>query len=307
MATAPPARTDLADTYPNPSNAQFRTGIGKLWDTLFGTGGLLGTTGNASDARAALGVGNISNRNLLINGNGAMNQRAYVSGVATTVANQYTLDRWRVVVSGQSLTFGAAAPGRTFTAPAGGVEQVIEAAAIEGGVYTLSWTGTATATVNGAAITNGGNTASLTPNANATVRFIGGTVTNPQFEKGTVATPFERIDPALELVKCRRFYYRNSTATQALLATGLAFSTTSAAFTIPLPGMRAAPTFTSAFLFPTNGSGSVITPSSSSFSSGTDSALVQINVSSGLTVGQASLLYAGNGSGGYIAFDAEIP
>lgn len=53
----PPARTELADTYPNPSNAVFRTGIGKFWDTLFGAGGLLGSTGNPVDARAALGVG----------------------------------------------------------------------------------------------------------------------------------------------------------------------------------------------------------------------------------------------------------
>ncbi|WP_157755079.1 hypothetical protein [Variovorax boronicumulans] len=56
MAT-PPARIELADTYPNPSNAVFRTGIGKLWDTLFSAGGLLGATGNPVDARAALGVG----------------------------------------------------------------------------------------------------------------------------------------------------------------------------------------------------------------------------------------------------------
>lgn len=50
MAT-PPLKTELADTYPNPSNATFRTGIGKLYDYVTG---LLGATGNASDARAAL-------------------------------------------------------------------------------------------------------------------------------------------------------------------------------------------------------------------------------------------------------------
>jgi hypothetical protein len=33
---------------------------------------------------------------------------------------------------------------------------------------------------------------------------------------------------------------------------------------------------------------------------------VQINVASGLTVGNASLLYAGNGSGGLIDFSAEL-
>jgi hypothetical protein len=52
MAT-PPARTELADTYPNPSNGTFRTGIGKLFDYVTG---LLGSSGNAADARAALGL-----------------------------------------------------------------------------------------------------------------------------------------------------------------------------------------------------------------------------------------------------------
>lgn len=201
---APPARTGLADTYPNPSNATFRTAIGALYDYVKA---LLGATGNAAEARNALGIGPvISFRNLLINANGAINQRAYTSGAATTGANQYTLDRWRVVVSGQSLAFTAAVPDRTLTCPAGGIEQVIEGAAIEGGVYTLSWSGTATATVNGVAITSGGNTASLPANTNVTIRFSGGTMLNPQFELGTVATPFERRPPQIELALCQRYY-----------------------------------------------------------------------------------------------------
>lgn len=203
MAT-PPARTELADTYPNPSNAVFRTGIGKMWDYVTER---LGATGSAADARSALGIGSaITFRNLLINAGGLVNQRAYVTGTATTGANQYTLDRWRVVTSGQSVAFGAAAPDRIMTAPAGGLEQVIEGANVIGGVYTLSWTGTATATVNGAAITNGGNTASLPANTNVTVSFIGGTVTLPQFELGTVATPFERRTYSVELAMCQRYY-----------------------------------------------------------------------------------------------------
>jgi len=203
MAT-PPARTELADTYPNPSNAVFRTGIGKLWDYVTER---LGATGSAADARTALGIGNaISFRNLLINANGAINQRTYVTGTATSGANQYTLDRWRVVTSGQNLGFTTAAPDSTMTAPAGGLEQVIEGSNVIGGVYTLSWTGTATATVNGAAITNGGNTASLTANANVTIRFTGGTVLRPQFELGTVATPFERRLDGLERSLCQRYF-----------------------------------------------------------------------------------------------------
>jgi hypothetical protein len=50
---APPARTEISNTYPNPSNAVARTGFGKLWDYVTA---LLGATGNASDARTALDV-----------------------------------------------------------------------------------------------------------------------------------------------------------------------------------------------------------------------------------------------------------
>lgn len=49
----PPLRTELADTYPNPSNAVMRAGMGKLWDYVIG---LLGSLGTAADARATLGA-----------------------------------------------------------------------------------------------------------------------------------------------------------------------------------------------------------------------------------------------------------
>ena len=42
-------------------------------------------------------------RNVIINGNPTINQRGYVSGTATSGANQYTLDRWRVVTSGPNI------------------------------------------------------------------------------------------------------------------------------------------------------------------------------------------------------------
>lgn len=55
MAT-PPLKTELSDTYPSPSNAVMRAGMSKLWETLFGSGGLLGADGTPGAARAALGV-----------------------------------------------------------------------------------------------------------------------------------------------------------------------------------------------------------------------------------------------------------
>lgn len=294
MPTPAPARTALADTYPNPSNAVFRAGIGEFWDYVTG---VLGTSGNVADARAALGIGNISNRNLLINANGAINQRAYPSGLATSIANQYTLDRWRVIVSGQSLTYTAASPGRTMTAPAGGVGQPIEAAAIEGGAYTLSWAGNATATVNGTPVLNGG-TITLPANTSAEVRFSSGTVTNPQFEKGTVATPFERIDPALELLKCMRRF--QAIKGPAPIATGGWTTSTTSAVGICLrfPRMAAAPSLNAA-----NGSYTVFDGTTQAsltvinLSNTSDEATgIDVAVSSGLTAGRPATLYIASGA-----------
>lgn len=147
-------------------------------------------------------------RNLLINARGTINQRGYVSGTATGGANQYTLDRWRVVTSGQSLTFTASGNSTQMTAPAGGLEQVIEGEIIYGGSHAISWIGTATCTVNGVTRAKG-DTFTLTAGSNCTVRFIGGTVTNPQLERGTVSGQFEQRPIGLELMLCQRYYEKS--------------------------------------------------------------------------------------------------
>lgn len=144
-------------------------------------------------------------RNKIINGNFQVNQRGYVSGTNVGAANTYTLDRWRVVTSGQNITFTASGNGNLVTAPAGGLEQVIEGINIEGGTYVLSWTGTATATVNGTTRAKG-ESFTLTANTNATVRFSSGTVGLVQLEPGTVATPFEHRPYTTELQLCQRYY-----------------------------------------------------------------------------------------------------
>jgi hypothetical protein len=188
-------------------------GIVQLTDSTSSTSTTTAATPNAvktawdlADAAVPKAAGPLAGmRNLLINGNPIINQRGYVSGTATSGANQYTLDRWRVVTSGQSITFTDSANVRTVTAPAGGIEQVIEGLNILSGTYVLNWTGTATATVNGTSVAKGG-TVTLTGGTNCTVRFSGGTFSLPQLEPGTVATPFERRSYGQELSLCQRYF-----------------------------------------------------------------------------------------------------
>lgn len=172
-------------------------------------------------------------RNKLINARGDINQRAYVSGAATGAANQYTVDRWRVVTSGQSLSWTTSGNVRTFTAPAGGVEQVIEGLNIDAGTYVLTWTGTATATVNGTSVANGASIA-LTGGANATVKFSSGTFSLPQLEIA-VATPFETRPYGLEFALCQRYLpcIQAQSAADRFASMGIGTSATGASVILP--------------------------------------------------------------------------
>jgi len=185
-----------------------KVGAGAITETKVGAGAI--TTAKLASVIApvvsSLNGGPLAGmRNAIINGNPTINQRVYVSGTATTVANQYTLDRWRVVTSGQNISFTNSANVRTVTAPAGGCEQVVEGLSIVSGTYTLNWTGTATATVDGTAVAKGGNV-TLTGGTDATVKFSSGTFAQVQLEPGPVATPFEQRPIGTELALCQRYY-----------------------------------------------------------------------------------------------------
>jgi len=269
--------------------------------------------GAVTNAKLAFDGGPLSGfRNLIINGNPLVNQRGYVSATATSGANEYTLDRWRVVTSGEDLTFSTTAGICTATAPAGGVEQVIEGASILGGTYVLNWTGTATATVDGNAVAKGG-TVTLTGGTNATVKLTGGTFTKVQLEPGSVATPFEERPPGVELMLCQRYYWRAvAGGTSFPLGTaGGMFSTTGARIAVPFPvAMRTAPaaleqTGTAAdyvILQATGGSTCTAVPTHNSASAYV--ALVDCTITGGTANSYAML--RGAVSAAYLGWSAEL-
>ena len=196
-------------------------------------------------------------RNIIINGNPTINQRGYVSGTATSGATQYTLDRWQVVTSGQSISWTDSANVRTVTAPAGGVQQIIEGASIVSGTYTLNWTGTATALVGGGAVAKGGSV-TLVAGTDINVRFSSGTFSLVQLEPGSVATPFERRPIGAELALCQRYAWFPgiSYPDQSYASTGGSNLYTQVYFPVT---MRVAPTITASWSAGTNATSGAIT------------------------------------------------
>jgi hypothetical protein len=180
---------------------KMRNAANSAWLTI----GTLGATNLGLVPAASSGM-----RNLLTNPGFTINQRGYVSGTATTVGNQYVLDRWFVPTIGQSLTWTDSVGVRTVTAPASGIYQFFEPSAFPGTqTYTLSWTGTATGYIyqsTGFTAVSNGSSVTIPGNVSTAVHFAGGTVSNPQLEPGPVATSFERRPIALELAMCKRYF-----------------------------------------------------------------------------------------------------
>lgn len=198
-----PALTELADTYPLPSNATFRTGIGKLQQA---TTGLLGTTGTAPDARDALGIGStISFRNKIINGRFTFNQRA-VSGTVVLTAGQYGHDRWKAGSGGCTYTFSTSGGVNTITITAGSLVQVIAARNIAGGTYTVSRTGTAQGRIVGGTYAAAPfQITGVTAAATLSVEFGTGTLANVQVEPGAAVTPTEMRHDEVERLLCMAY------------------------------------------------------------------------------------------------------
>ena len=172
------------------------------------------------------------NRNRIINGNFAVNQRVYVSGAL--VAGIYGFDRWKAGSAGATLAPTAGVPDTIVSISAGTLVQVIESVTVEGGTYVLSWSGSAQARLYQGSAT--GSFASspmivsgVAAGANTTVEFNTGTLGLVQLEPGSVATPFERRPFSAELMLCMRYF---QTSYDAGVAAGAAAASPSLSITV---------------------------------------------------------------------------
>jgi hypothetical protein len=151
-------------------------------------------------------------RNRLRNASFAINQRA-VSGTVTLAAGAYGHDGVKAGSAGATYTFSTSGVDTTIAISSGSLIMPIEAAMIEGGVYTLSQAGTAQARVwQGTGSTGSGSyaaapftTASLTAATQTNVEFSTGTILRPQFEAGSFATTFDRRPISYERLDCLRY------------------------------------------------------------------------------------------------------
>ena len=170
------------------------------------------TTLPASDINTLLSRG-YSNR--IINGAFVINQRGYTSGT-NLASGAYGFDRWKSGFTNTALTFTAGIQSTLVTISTSGVlQQIIEAANMPAGTYTLSWTGTATGRVYNAGATppvyaDSPIIVSLDGSANVVVEFTaaGGTRTlgTVQLEGGNVFSPFEYRHRGDELALCQRYF-----------------------------------------------------------------------------------------------------
>ena len=181
-------------------------------------------------------------RNRILNGAFSVNQRGYASGGALA-ANAYGFDRWRAGSGGCTMTFTAGIPDTLVTITAGSLVQIVEAANVEGGTYTLSWSGTAQGRFyQGSAPAYVASPVTISGLASGTqiaIEFSGGTLGTVQLEPGSMRTPYERRLAGIDLALCQRYLFTGSTTLFRANSSG-AFAGGMTIYSFPVT-MRAAP------------------------------------------------------------------
>lgn len=276
-------------------------------------------------------IGNLSNPNLLINPNFAINQRGQTSYTGAV----YGVDRWK----GYQLNVMVCTPntkGVTLTAPESSTgtgaiyRQIIEpeqVASLAGKTITFSFMATnrGSAGIYMRCLTpaSAGDTPSI---ASGETKIVTKTITLAtditelqlvfrksagtldvdinwaKLEIGSVATEFSPPSIAEELVKCQRYYQRYNFGNNMPLPLGIARNERTVSININIPKLRTNPTFaTSGTVKLLNQNITGLTLIQNQYYDGICRLFIE---TSGLSVG-TGILIAGD-TDGYYAFDAEI-
>lgn len=162
-------------------------------------------TSAAASSASILSASRFGYRNTLINSLFWMSQHVGSTSSGTITAGVFFRDRWKAGSTG--LTYSISNSVLTITA--GSAQQIVQGRNLPySGQYTLSWTGTATAIVNGTAVTNGGQV-TLVGYFNATIQFNAGTVFQPQFEYSPVRTQYEVRPGDVERMLCYQYFQKS--------------------------------------------------------------------------------------------------
>jgi hypothetical protein len=162
--------------------------------------------------------------NLLINAQGIINQRGIYTGNniyeatrATWNPRGYFLDRWKANnVSVVNWTYNANETVATINASSNGVSQFIERKNIIPGIHTLSWRGSASASIKegsaprtGSTVTTGDIktiTVNMDGSGDVEIKFINGLFSLPKFERGSIRSEFDYRNFGSELQLCQRYF-----------------------------------------------------------------------------------------------------
>lgn len=259
-----------------------------------------------------------SKRNMLINSDFKINQRGYVSGTNTTVANQYTLDRWRIPTKGQNATFSETNGIVTITAPASGIEQVIENISNKGGEFTVYNQGTAVVTVSQSsdnitytAVIPVNGVYNITGGNYIKVNFASGTVILPTFKDGSVIdTVWHPYDGEFggEVQACARYYEVIGRVVNQPIINVAYYATTVAFGVLTYLEKRVIPTISRSrdTMFNIYRSGATIPSTSVAFSSGVGKTSARVDITTATSpLGVAGWAELASNSE-YIALSAEL-
>ena len=146
--------------------------------------------------------------NIFVNGALNINQRV-VSGTVSLASGDYGHDRLRGGGSGCTYTFSSTDGITELNIASGSLESVIESASMQSGNYTLSWSGSAQASIDGGGPQASPIVFSANGTSNVTIEFSTGTITRVRVELGSIPTPFVKASDAEELIRCQRYYEKS--------------------------------------------------------------------------------------------------